>query len=1044
MTKLHFRGWPSQLTRRQAKKRRLLAGRPKNTARFVERLEQRALLSAVTVNTISDTDAVAPATSPNDSSGSISLRSAIEYLDANGGGAVDFAAALYASGPATITLGGTELAITQAMTITGPGASLMTIDGNYKSRIFDVDDGYGTPDVNVAIEGLTLTNGSVTGTADAAALGGAVYNADNLTLTGDMITGNKAQGGGGAANSDNPNGGAADGGGIFSTGSLILTDDKLIGNVAEGVQVFTSGAGGPGAGGAIYSTGSVVLTDDTLRFNIADGGDGRGSAGNGGDAAGGGIYSTGGLVLTNDTLFANYVTAGSGDGRAGNFTAGGVAAGGGVYSTQSAVLTNDTLSGNSVFGGDCVALGVGVPGSTGGAGGAGDGGGIYSTGGLVLTNDNLCGNSVHGGIDNRGIVARNAGGGIEEIGHAVSLANTLLIANYADTSIDLDGSLSANSAGNIVGLPAGETISQLLATDDNIHPLLANNGGPTETIALAAGSPAIGAGAPLATLSGAVTDATNTSISVSDATFLAVGDALNVDGEIVLVTAVDSTNNTITVTRGADDTTAATHASGTGLFLAFDQRGLPRNANPDIGAFETQLPTVNITVQNASQVYTGAADPVSADVVGLSSATIATSPAADINFAYYTGTLTAGQIAGATPLTGVPVNVGIYTVVANFNSDVAGYRDASSLPAYFTITNAAVTYQIGDAIQGRGVAADLAKVLGATIPTGVDHETLTIAYSSVGDTASAPLGQYSITGTVSNGSGLASNYTVTLKPGMLTVDYPAGVGYLAGVPGDGTPQTFVRNLYRELLGREPSAGDLAYWAAQVQADSSVAGREQVISFFMNSPEYKAHYVDTLYEVFLGRAPDAAGLAFWSAKMGDPGTPGEHGGSADERFILAAIVGSDEFYAQAGGTDQGFVQALYHDLLGRAGDAADVNTWAGLVHSQEQDRDGIVRNFLSAAETEHKLLDNFFPAQGGTAANPLPVPGTAAPVGNDDLAIATGLGWENLYLQGPYGNAPAANDVFFNSLAGGAPWDDVRLLLLASDQFYTNSNRPVTE
>lgn len=142
-------------TRRQAK----------STARFFERLEHRALLSAVTVNTISDTDAVAPATSPNDSSGNISLRSAIEYLDANGGGTIDFAAALYASGPATITLGGTELAITQAMTITGPGAGLMTINGDYKSRVFDVDNGHATPDINVEIDGLTLTNGSVTGTA---------------------------------------------------------------------------------------------------------------------------------------------------------------------------------------------------------------------------------------------------------------------------------------------------------------------------------------------------------------------------------------------------------------------------------------------------------------------------------------------------------------------------------------------------------------------------------------------------------------------------------------------------------------------------------------------------------------------------------------------------------------------------------------------------------------------------------------------------------------------------------------------------------------
>lgn len=1565
MTKLHFRGWPSKLTRRQAKKNRLLAARPKNTARFFERLEQRALLSAVTVNTISDTDAVAPASSPNDSSGNISLRSAIEYLDANGGGAIDFAAALYASGPATITLGGTELAITQAMTITGPGASLMTIDANSKSRIFDVDDGYGAPDIKVAINGLTLTEGNAS-----TGFGGAVYNAKTLMLNGDTIadsfatyegggilnfgtlalandriSGNQAgEGGGGISNygyhctvtssNDTISGNRAtsgggilnestltstndiiggntatrgggifnngtltstndtisgnrvivDGGGIYNTGTLTSTNDTISGNAGGIVRGFIGGGidnigtvnavnsivagntasgapdlfgslsassagniiglpagetlsqvlatdidgkplladnGGPtqtialasdspaignaialatlnaavtdttninfsvsdatylavgdalkvdheivlitainatnntitvtrgadgttaaahvsGAGlylaldqrgyvrvtndiGAVEGpqpsivvnttadthadgfttlreaitqadaepwpggttitfasglTGTITLTQGQLavtqsmtitgpgaslltidangksRIFDVDGGnnaaqinvaiadltmsDGNSSGGNGGavsnaetlslardaivgslaavgggvgsDLGGGGIYNTGTLFLTNDAISGDTASGDGGgilntgtlastnDAISGNTAAGGGGGiyndgtltstndsiganlagdggGGGIYNQSDGVLTstNDSISRNlTVFGAGVGILNNGTLTSTNdtisanSTGFGANGGGIANSGTLYSTDDTINGNStksVGGGIFNTGTLAstndtisgNTAGGGAAGIyndgtltstddtisGNSTDLGsigifssgtfnavNSIVADNTAPGARDLFGSLSANSAGNIIGLPAGETLSQVLATDDNGHPLLANNGGPTQTIALAAGSPAIGKAAPLATLSGAVTDTTNTSFSVNDATFLAVGDALKVDSEIVLVTAVDSTNNTITVTRAADGTTATTHANGADVFLAFDQRGLPRNANPDIGAFETQVPTVNITVQNASQVYNGAADPASASVVGLNSATIATSPAADIAFVYYAGTLTAGQIAGDTPLTRVPVNVGSYTVVANFNSDLAGYRDASSAPADFTITKAAVTYQIQNDAQSYGTPADLAKDLGttiatgvngetlnitysssgdtatanvgtydidgtpangtgqvsnykvtltdgtltvkpfaltfqigddmhvrgtavnlaadlpATISTGVNGETLAISYSSTGDTASAPLGQYPINGAVSNGSGLASNYAVTLKPGTLTVGYPAGVGYLAGVPGDGTPQTFVRNLYRELLGREPSAGDLAYWTAQVQADSSVVGREQVISFFMNSPEYKAHYVDTLYEVFLGRAPDAAGLAFWSAKMGDPGTPGEHGGSADERFILAAIVGSDEFYAQAGGTDQGFVQALYHDLLGRAGDAADVNAWSALVHNQ--DRDSVVRDFLGALETEHKLLDNFFPAQGGTAANPLPVPGAPAPSTSDDLAIVTGLGWENLYLQGPDGNSPDGNDVFFNSLAGGAPWDDVRLLLLASDQFYNNSNRPVTE
>lgn len=42
-----------------------------------------------------------------------------------------------------------------------------------------------------------------------------------------------------------------------------------------------------------------------------------------------------------------------------------------------------------------------------------------------------------------------------------------------------------------------------------------------------------------------------------------------------------------------------------------------------------------------------------------------------------------------------------------------------------------------------------------------------------------------------------------------------------------------------------------------------------------------------------------------------------------------------------------------------------------------------------------------------------------------------MGWENLDLQGPYGDSLKSNDAFFAALAGGAPWDDVQHLLLAS-------------
>jgi hypothetical protein len=270
-----------------------------------------------------------------------------------------------------------------------------------------------------------------------------------------------------------------------------------------------------------------------------------------------------------------------------------------------------------------------------------------------------------------------------------------------------------------------------------------------------------------------------------------------------------------------------------------------------------------------------------------------------------------------------------------------------------------------------------------------------------------------------------------------------GVGFLASVPGDGTPQTFVHNLYRELLGREPDSVGNSFWVAYVQQHNNAAGHLQAIEGFMNTQEYKVHYITTVYHVFLNRAPDAGGLQFWTAKMGSPGTPGQNTGSADEKFIVAAFLGSDEFYANSGGTPQGWIKALYEDLFGRAADGGGMAFWTNELKVRGAgDRDGIVRDLLTTPEAAHDLLDSFYPAPGGTDSTRLAPPGTPAGAGMTVLAELTGAGWENLYLEGPFDSTTEGNDGFFASLAGGGNWDDVQLLMLATDQYYTNPNRPL--
>ncbi|HET6884534.1 MAG TPA: DUF4214 domain-containing protein [Pirellulales bacterium] len=287
-----------------------------------------------------------------------------------------------------------------------------------------------------------------------------------------------------------------------------------------------------------------------------------------------------------------------------------------------------------------------------------------------------------------------------------------------------------------------------------------------------------------------------------------------------------------------------------------------------------------------------------------------------------------------------------------------------------------------------------------------------------------------------------ANVIVTNSTSNATAGATQDAAFLAGTPGDGTTTTGINNLYQELLGRRADAANLSAWVAYGNAHQNAAGDRTIVTDFMNSPEYKAHYVTSLYEVFLGRAPDAGGLNFWTNKMGAPGTPGGHGGSSDDKYVLSGIVGSDEFYQHAGGTPQGWVNALYEDLLGRAADASGSTSWQQDLAHRGGDRSGLVRDLLTSPEAVHDLLDAYYPSVGGTSAAPLPTPGSQAGANSSKLAEITGGGWENLYLQGPYGNSPQANDVFYRDLVGGAAWDDVQYQILTSQQYFANPNRPV--
>ena len=117
-----------------------------------------------------------------------SLRSAVAAALINAGSdTISFQAGL----TGTITLSTGVINLTEAIAIEGPGSSALTINANFAGRILDTSKA--PTNANISLSGLTLANGTVTGS------GGAIYVSDeSLTLTNCVVTGSSCtwQGGG--------------------------------------------------------------------------------------------------------------------------------------------------------------------------------------------------------------------------------------------------------------------------------------------------------------------------------------------------------------------------------------------------------------------------------------------------------------------------------------------------------------------------------------------------------------------------------------------------------------------------------------------------------------------------------------------------------------------------------------------------------------------------------------------------------------------------------------------------------------------------------
>lgn len=375
---------------------------------------------------------------------------------------INFAAGVSGDIELSSTTGGFSIQTdTSRLTINGPGAGVLVVDGNNATRAFGIASG-----AKATINGLTIKNGkAIAGDPN----GGGISNSGTLTLNNSTVSDNTA---------------SFQGGGIYSSGALTLNDSDVINNRAGHVVNCCNGGGirnsgeltldsstvssnhAEFGGGGIYSIGSLLTLKNStvVERNTARFGAGIYSVdtfftlndstvnGNIGEE-GGGIYSTGTLELNRSTVINNQAGANLSIGNAGgiyyrgattltlndstvsnNLTGG---AGGGINITGGTVTLNgSTLSNN--------AAGLGLTNS-------GPGGGIYNLGGTVTLNDST--------VDNHNTAFNGAG--INNTSTGTLTLNDSTVSNNASRAsgggietrgtLTLDGSTVSNNSAGVYG-----------------------------------------------------------------------------------------------------------------------------------------------------------------------------------------------------------------------------------------------------------------------------------------------------------------------------------------------------------------------------------------------------------------------------------------------------------------------------------------------------------------------------------------------------------------------------------------------------------------
>lgn len=196
---------------------------------------------------------------------------------------------------------------------------------------------------------------------------------------------------------------------------------------------------------------------------------------------------------------------------------------------------------------------------------------------------------------------------------------------------------------------------------------------------------------------------------------------------------------------------------------------------------------------------------------------------------------------------------------------------------------------------------------------------------------------------------------------------------------------WINQIYLDLLGRPADAASLAGFGGLLTGGTP---RSTVASIVLTSAEYRTRLLTGFYATFLRRAPSAAEISFWMPAFA---------ASLTDEQIEAQITASPEYFSLAGGTNAGWINRIYNDVLGRTPSALEASGFAALLGSSSRTTVGLA--ILNSNEAIQRRVQQYFPRflrRAATASETIAFSASIIGGGTDEQVIAVIVGADEYF------------------------------------------------